>query len=457
MPKKPKSVFVCSACGYESARWLGQCPGCSAWNTLEESAVIEEPKALAGRRAAIRQPSGVAPTLPEIDDAWEERARSGIGELDRVLGGGMVRGSLVLIGGDPGIGKSTLLLQAAALYAGQGGRVLYVSGEESARQIKMRAKRLGITGGNLHVLSETNIEEIEAQAQALSPDFLIVDSIQTVFVPGRPSAPGSVSQVREATNVLMRLAKQSGVSVFLVGHVTKEGALAGPRVLEHMVDAVLYFEGERHQEYRILRAAKNRFGSVNEIGVFRMLQSGMEEVENPSEFLLSGRLEGAAGSAVAVSMEGSRPVLVDIQALIAQTPFPAPRRQAYGFDASRVALLLAVLEKRAGFTLYNMDAYVNVAGGLELDEPAVDLPVAMAVASSVKNAPIPPSWAFIGEIGLSGEIRAVGQMERRLMECKRMGFAHVVIPEGNRRQVRAVEGIRIYGASSLAQALALLF
>ena len=321
----------------------------------------------------------------------------------------------------------------------------------------MRAKRLGLAGKNLYVMSETNMDEIEAQREALSPDFLIVDSIQTVYVPGKTSTPGSVSQVREATGILMRAAKQAGTTVFLVGHVTKEGALAGPRVLEHMVDAVLYFEGDRHQDYRILRAAKNRFGSVNEIGVFRMEQTGMEQVENPSEFLLSGRIPGAAGSAVAVSMEGTRPVLVDLQALIAPTAFGTPRRQALGFDYNRMALLLAVLEKRAGFALYNQDAYVNVAGGLELDEPACDLPLAAAVVSSLRGAPPPPDWALIGEIGLTGEVRAVNMMDRRLAECARMGFTHLIVPKTNLRALRIPEGLDVRGVATLREALALLF
>ena len=457
MPKN-KLLYVCTDCGYESAKWMGRCPSCGAWNKMEE----QEPTPAAPptgplRKSTVSAPTAPARTLTQIEETAEERARSGIEEFDRVLGGGIVPGSLVLIGGDPGIGKSTLLLQVSALLAGQGARVLYVSGEESARQIKMRAKRLGVGSSGMYVLSETNLDEIEAHRAALTPDYMIVDSIQTVYVPGKNAASGSVSQVREATGILMRAAKQSGVTIFLVGHVTKEGALAGPRVLEHMVDAVLYFEGDRHQEYRILRAAKNRFGSVNEIGVFRMEQSGMEPVPNPSEFLLSGRIPGASGSAVAVSMEGTRPVLVDLQALVAPSPFGNPRRQALGFDYNRMALLLAVLEKRAGLTLFNQDVYVNVAGGLELDEPACDLPLAAAVVSSLRNKPLPPDWVLIGEVGLTGEVRAVGMMERRVSECVRMGFVHLIVPKSNLRALHVPEGVEVRGVSTLAEALALLF
>ena len=457
---KNKTLYVCSDCGYESAKWMGRCPSCGAWNKMEEQEpAVSVSSAASGpqRKSTVTVPSAPARTLDQIEEGEQERSRCGIAEFDRVLGGGIVPGSLILIGGDPGIGKSTLLLQVSALLAGQGARVLYVSGEESARQIKMRAKRLGVGDSGMYVLSETNMDEIEAQRSVLTPDYMIVDSIQTVYVPGKNAAPGSVSQVREATSILMRAAKQAGTTIFLVGHVTKEGALAGPRVLEHMVDAVLYFEGDRHQEYRILRAAKNRFGSVNEIGVFRMEQAGMEEVPNPSEFLLSGRIPGAAGSAVAVSMEGSRPVLVDLQALVAPTMLSNPRRQALGFDYNRMALLLAVLEKRAGLMLYNQDAYVNVAGGLELDEPACALPLAAAVVASLRNIPIPADWALIGEIGLTGEVRAVGMMDRRVSECARMGFTHLIVPKANLRALHAPEGVEIRGVSTLYEALAVLF
>ena len=458
MAKAQRTRFVCQECGYETPRWMGRCPDCGSWNSLQEQA---EPQpatpAGAAARPAPPSPERPAPTLDQVEVGPETRTPIGIQELDRVLGGGVVPGSLTLIGGDPGIGKSTLLLQAADRLARQGARVLYASGEESVRQIKLRAARLGVDGQRIHVVSETDAERVEAHRAALQPDYMVVDSIQTMYLPGRNSAPGSVSQVREVTSQLMRCAKQTGVSVFLVGHVTKEGALAGPRVLEHMVDAVLYFEGDRRQDHRILRAVKNRFGSVNEIGVFRMQQEGMVEVPNPSQFLLSGRLPGATGAAVTSTMEGSRPVLVDIQALVAPSSFASPRRQSLGFDQNRMALLLAVLEKRAGFSLYNQDAYVNVAGGLELDEPAADLCVAAALVSSIKNRPVPEDWVLIGELGLSGELRAVGQMERRLRECSRMGFQNALVPSGNLKGLRPVEGLQVYGASTLHKALALLF
>lgn len=460
MAKTPKTRFVCSECGYETARWMGKCPDCGSWNTLQEEAVPAAAPAAASAQVApvpVLRREELAQTLDTVQEEPELRTPTGIQELDRVLGGGVVPGSLILLGGDPGIGKSTLLLQAADCLARRGSRVLYASGEESVRQIKMRASRLHVDGHNLHVISETNIHQVEAQRAALTPDFMVIDSIQTMFLPEKNAAPGSVSQVREVTAQLMRCAKQNGVSIFLVGHVTKDGSLAGPRVLEHMVDAVLSFEGDGRQDHRILRAIKNRFGSVNEIGVFRMLQNGMQQVPNPSEFLLAGRLPGATGAAVTASMEGTRPVLVDIQALVAPTSFVSPRRQALGFDYNRMALLLAVLEKRAGFPLYNQDAYVNVAGGLELDEPAADLCVAMALVSSIKNKPVPENWVLIGEIGLSGELRAVGQIERRLSECRRMGFENALIPSGNLHGLNPVEGLSIYGASTVQQALTMLF
>ena len=453
---KQKTVYVCSQCGYETARWLGKCPDCGSWNTLTEQ--LQAPSAPEAKALKRAPGTGAQPlTLDEIPLDGMLRHSTGIAELDRVLGGGIVEGSLLLVGGDPGIGKSTLLTQVSAHYARAGHRVLYVSGEESARQIKLRAQRLGVEGDGLFILSENDMSAVERQMERVGPDLMIVDSIQTMYRPEMAAAPGSVSQVRESASVLMRAAKTTGCAIVLVGHVTKEGSLAGPRVLEHMVDAVLYFEGDRHQEYRILRAAKNRFGSVNEIGVFRMEQSGMEPVPNPSEFLLSGRIPGASGSAVAVSMEGTRPVLVDLQALVAPSSFGNPRRQALGFDYNRMALLLAVLEKRAGLTLFNQDVYVNVAGGLELDEPACDLPLAAAVVSSLRNKPLPPDWVLIGEVGLTGEVRAVGMMERRVSECVRMGFVHLVVPRSNLRALHVPEGVEVRGVSTLAEALALLF
>ena len=456
MPKGPKTVYVCSSCGYETPRWLGKCPECGEWSTLSERAVAVVAPVAKSRSAAPRilPAADVAPLLFDIDERDSQRCTTGMEEMDRVLGGGAVEGSLVLIGGDPGIGKSTLLLQASGLLAGAGKRVLYVTGEESSRQIAMRARRLGIAAGELRVLAETDLERILAQCEAVQPDFLVVDSVQTVYRPEIHSAAGSVSQVRECTSALARVAKQTGCTIFLVGHVTKEGTLAGPKVLEHMVDAVLYFEGDRHQQYRILRAAKNRFGSVNEIGIFDMRQDGMYGVPNPSEFLLSGRREDEPGSAVACAMEGSRPVLCDLQALISPTNANNPRRQAYGFDYNRAALLLAVLEKRAGIPLYNQDAYINVAGGLELSEPAADLPLIAAVYSSVRGVPIPGGWVVAGEVGLTGEVRAVSHIERRLAECSRMGFTACVLPRGNLRGIKAPKGIELFGVETVTQALA---
>ena len=456
MPKN-KPIYVCTDCGYESAKWMGRCPSCGAWNKMEEQApAAPAPAAGPARKSTVLTPAAPAKTLLEIEESEQERVHSGIGEFDRVLGGGIVPGSLVLIGGDPGIGKSTLLLQVSALLAEAGARVLYASGEESTRQIKMRAKRLGLAGKNLYVMSETNMDEIEAQREALSPDFLIVDSIQTVYVPGKTSTPGSVSQVREATGILMRAAKQAGTTVFLVGHVTKEGALAGPRVLEHMVDAVLYFEGDRQHQYRLLRAVKNRFGSVNELGMFEMASEGMIEVPNASEALLSERAHDASGCVVMAAMEGSRPFLTDVQALVATTVFGNPRRMASGMDQGRLALLLAVMEKRAGFRLYDKDVYINIAGGMSITEPAADLALCAAVASSFKNRPIDSDCSVIGEIGLAGEIRAVPQAERRIAECARMGFQRIVLPKANLRSVRNDYGATLIGVETVAEAIAAL-
>ena len=452
---KEKTMYVCSACGYETPRWMGKCPGCNAWNTLEEQA----PQAQAVPVKAIKQRPGTgakAMRLKEIPEENALRASTGIAELDRVLGGGVVEGSLMLVGGDPGIGKSTLLLQASEHLAAGGARVLYVSGEESARQIKMRAKRLGVTSENLLILSENALDAAEKRWEEIQPDYMIVDSIQTMYRPDMASAPGSVSQVRECTSMLMRMAKTTGCAVFLVGHVTKEGAIAGPRVLEHMVDVVLYFEGDRQHEYRILRAVKNRFGSVNELGLFQMCEKGMTPVENPSEMLLSARARDAAGSCVHCAIEGSRPMLVDVQALALQTAYGTPRRTTNGFDNGRLALLLAVLEKRAGVSLFNQDVYINIAGGLALSEPAADLSLCAAVASSVRNTSIPSDWAVMGEVGLAGEIRSIGQAERRLAECARLGFKTAVIPRENMKRMQIPAGMRVYGVETLAEALSIL-
>ena len=453
---KTKTLYVCGACGYESARWMGRCPDCGAWNTLEEQA----PQAETPAKKENKQRPGTgaaAMRLSDIPEDQQARASTGIGELDRVLGGGIVEGSLILVGGDPGIGKSTLLLQVSHHLSERGARVLYISGEESARQIRMRAARLGAGGSGLMVLSENAMDSAEARWTELAPEYMVVDSIQTMYRPDMASAPGSVSQIRECASMLMRMAKTTGCAVFLVGHVTKEGAIAGPRVLEHMVDAVLYFEGDRQHEYRILRAVKNRFGSVNELGIFEMREDGMQPVENPSDLLLSERARNVPGSCVHCAVEGSRPMLVDVQALALKTAYGNPRRTAGGFDGGRLALLLAVLEKRAGLPMSGQDVYVNVAGGLELSEPAADLPLLASVASSVREAPIPSDWAVFGEVGLAGEVRAVSQAERRLGECRRLGFTTVLMPRPNLSRIRKPEGMRIYGVDTLREALSILF
>ena len=455
---KEKTVYVCSACGYETPRWMGKCPGCNAWNTMEEQA----PQASVSQAAPVKankQRGGTGAKALRLDEIPEEnaaRASTGIGELDRVLGGGVVEGSLMLVGGDPGIGKSTLLLQVSEHLARQGARVLYISGEESARQIKMRARRLGVAADSLLILSENAMDAAEKRWEEIQPDYMIIDSIQTMYRPDMASAPGSVSQVRECASLLMRMAKTTGCAVFLVGHVTKEGAIAGPRILEHMVDVVLYFEGDRQHDHRILRAVKNRFGSVNELGLFEMHEKGMIPVANPSEMLLSERAKNVPGSCVIPAIEGSRPMLVDVQALALQTAYGTPRRTTNGFDAGRLALLLAVLEKRAGVSLFNQDVYVNVAGGLSLSEPAADLALCAAVASSVRDVCIPGDWAVMGEVGLAGEIRAVSQCERRLSECARLGFTSAVLPRENARHLKAPEGMRVYGVETLAEALSIL-
>ena len=430
---KDKTLYVCSTCGYETAKWMGKCPGCGAWNTLEEQA----PQAAAAQAApakANKQRPGTgaqAMRLSEIPEESAERAGTGIAELDRVLGGGVVEGSLTLVGGDPGIGKSTLLLQASEHLASGGARVLYVSGEESARQIRMRARRLGAASDNLYILSENAMDEAERRWTELAPDFMVIDSIQTMYRPDMASAPGSVSQVRECASLLMRMAKTTGCAVFLVGHVTKEGAIAGPRVLEHMVDVVLYFEGDHQRQYRILRAVKNRFGSVNEIGLFEMRETGMTPVENPSHLLLSERARNVPGSCVHPAMEGSRPMLVDVQALALQTAYGTPRRTTNGFDAGRLALLLAVLEKRAGITLLGQDVYVNVVGGIRPEGTGTDLAAALAVYSSYKRAVPCKRTLAVGEVGLTGELRAVQNADRIVKEAARLGYEQVIMPVRN--------------------------
>ena len=452
---KQKTVYVCSQCGYETARWLGKCPDCGSWNTLTEQ--LAAPAAPEIKQLKRAPGTGAEPMI--IDDIPLDsmlRHSTGIGELDRVLGGGIVEGSLLLVGGDPGIGKSTLLTQVSAHYAQDGHRVLYVSGEESARQIKMRAQRLGASGSSLYILSENDMSAVEKQMEKIGPDLMIVDSIQTMYRPDMAAAPGSVSQVRESASVLMRAAKTTGCAIILVGHVTKEGSLAGPRVLEHMVDAVLYFEGDRQHQYRLLRAVKNRFGSVNELGMFEMTSQGMREVENASEVLLSSRAHNQSGSVVMCAMEGSRPLLVDVQALVATTVFGNPRRMASGVDQGRLALLLAVLEKRSGLPLYNQDVYINIAGGMTLDEPGADLALCAAVASSHKNRVLGGSWAVMGEVGLAGEVRPVGQADRRVAECARMGFTDLILPHGNLRGLTAPDGLTLHPVNTLNEALRLL-
>lgn len=451
MLKNKKTVYFCQECGYESAKWMGQCPGCKAWNTfVEETVSAKKPASGTTGRTEKRQEPVI---LRDISLSEDERQTTKIGELDRVLGGGIVPGSLVLVGGDPGIGKSTLLLQVCRNLAERQVSVLYISGEESLRQIKLRANRIGEFSDKLQLLCETNLEVIREVIQRKKPEVVVIDSIQTMFHEDVSSAPGSVSQVRESTNILMQIAKGMGVSIFIVGHVTKEGNVAGPRVLEHMVDTVLYFEGDRHASYRILRAVKNRFGSTNEIGVFEMCGTGLEEVKNPSEFLLNGRPEDASGSVVACSMEGTRPILVEIQALVCQSNFGIPRRTAVGTDFNRVNLLMAVLEKKVGIHLGSSDAYVNIAGGMKMTEPAIDLGICLAVVSSCRDIVIPDNVMVFGEVGLSGEIRAVSMAGQRVQEAKKLGFETVMLPEVCRSSIGKIEGIRLIYVSQIRDAI----
>ena len=454
---KPKTIFVCNQCGYEAPRWLGKCPDCGSWNSL-----IEEARGASGdlpEKKIKRAPGAGAEALliDEIPDEAMRRATTGMGELDRALGGGVVEGSLVLVGGDPGIGKSTLLTQMCANMASAGSKVLYVSGEESARQIKLRANRLGAAGSGFYVLSENDMTTVEKRMGEIAPDVMVVDSIQTMYLPELASAPGSISQVRESASILMKLAKSSGTSVFLVGHVTKEGSIAGPRVLEHMVDAVLYFEGDREHHYRLLRAVKNRFGSVNELGMFEMGEVGMIEIPNASEALLSERAHNASGSVVLCAMEGTRPLLTDVQALVATTVVGNPRRMASGVDSGRLALLLAVLEKRVGIRLYDSDVYINVAGGMTLTETAADLALCAAVASSKHNKSVPQGWAVMGEVGLAGELRSISHIERRLAECARLGFHTAIVPKQSMKGARVPDGMTVHAAETVTEALGTVF
>lgn len=444
---KQRTVFYCTSCGGETPKWQGKCPACGAWNTLEEH--IEKPASPV--RSTVMPRRGPRP-IREIDGGDEIRFGTGIGELDRVLGGGAVEGSLVLVGGAPGIGKSTLLLQICSSLC-TGRTVLYVSGEESERQLKMRAQRLQVDQERLYILSETRMTEIVAAVDALKPDILIADSIQTMYLEENDSAPGSISQVKDCTMSLLQLSKQQGITVFVVGHINKDGNIAGPKVLEHMVDCVLYFEGDPNTSYRLLRAAKNRFGSTNEIGVFEMLEHGLKEVPNPSQMLLEGRPEGASGTCVACVMEGTRPVLAEVQALVSKTSFNVPRRTADGFDFNRAALLLAVAEKRAGLKLSMFDAYINVIGGLQLDEPGADLPVVLAVASSYRDTPVADDLVAIGEVGLTGEIRSVSHMSQRLTEAARLGFRKVIIPRYGSDKLEIPPDLTVYRVRNIREAI----
>ena len=446
---KARTVFFCNHCGNETPKWQGRCPACGAWNTIEEHTEKPMPgRAKAAPVGMSRRPQ----KLSEVDSDNEIRFTTGMAELDRVLGGGAVLGSLVLVGGAPGIGKSTLLLQICKSLC-QGHRVLYVSGEESERQLKLRADRLGVTSESLYILSETRLSDILAAVEELDPNILIIDSIQTLYNEENESSPGSVSQVKDCTLSMMQLSKSQGLTIFLVGHINKDGNIAGPKVLEHMVDCVLYFEGDQNSSYRLLRAAKNRFGSTNEIGVFEMMDRGLVEVPNPSQMLLSGRPEGASGTCVACVMEGTRPVLAEVQALVSKTMLNAPRRTADGFDFNRAILLLAVTEKRAGMKLSMFDAYINVIGGLHLEEPGADLSVVLAIASSYRDAPIPGDLVAIGEVGLTGEVRSVSHVNQRLGEVRRLGFRKCIIPNGGHEKLEIPEGLEVYKVRNLREAI----
>jgi len=446
---KVKKRFVCQECGYESLKWMGKCPSCDVWNSM-----VEEIVSIKQNAKGFNFDNPISPLLlDKIENNEQQRYKTGISEIDRVLGGGIVDGSLILIGGDPGIGKSTLLLQICAALNGKWGDMLYVSGEESAGQIKMRANRLGVSGKALYLVSETGMTQILSYVSNIKPKFLIIDSIQTVYTDDLTSAPGSVGQVRECASMFMELAKREGICVFLIGHVTKEGAIAGPRVLEHIVDTVLYFEGDKHHLYRVIRAVKNRFGPANELGLFEMGESGLKEVANPSELLLSGRSKGASGSVVFCGMEGTRPVLMEIQALVSTTVFGMARRMSTGIDYNRIVLLMAVLEKKAGMQLYNQDVYVNIAGGLRIEEPAADLAVITAVASSFRNVPIAHDTVVMGEVGLSGEIRGISRVESRIAESARMGFKVCIIPKDNTKGLKIDTSMNIIGVGNIPEAL----
>lgn len=456
---KSKTLFVCNQCGHETPKWLGRCPSCGSWNCFEETVSAPAPMKTTSPRMSAPHPSNAQPllTVREIDETDETRFHTGISELDRVLGGGIVKGSLVLLGGDPGIGKSTLLLQICE-HLGQMLKILYVSGEESARQLKLRANRLQVSSENLYILASTDVSSICSTILQSKPDLVMIDSIQTMCIDGISSSPGSITQVRESTNAFLRTAKSEDIPVFIVGHVNKDGAIAGPKVLEHIVDAVLYFEGERNFSYRILRAVKNRYGSTNEIGMFEMGDRGLREVPNPSMMLLSGKPQGVSGSCVACIMEGSRPILAEVQALVTKTGFGTPRRTAAGFDYNRMNLLLAVLEKRAGYCFSALDVYLNVVGGLRLDEPAADLPVAIALVSSLRDKPVDDELIAFGEIGLGGELRTIHNIAERVREAQRLGFTRAIVPRSSLAvlQKQGVWDIELLPAANIKDAFRMI-
>lgn len=450
MAKGKTTVFFCQSCGYESSKWMGQCPGCREWNTFVEETVDKKAeKILSSNHGKTHKPVSLNSVVME----QEERIQTGMQEFDRVLGGGIVPGSLVLVGGDPGIGKSTLLLQICQILSQMKRSTLYISGEESLQQIKIRADRIGQFTDSLHLLCETNLNTIRAMIEREKPQIVIIDSIQTMYSEDITSAPGSVSQVREATSAFMQIAKGVGITIFIVGHVTKEGVVAGPRVLEHMVDTVLYFEGDRHAAYRILRSVKNRFGSTNEIGVFEMGSNGLKQVLNPSEYMLSGKPEGASGSIVTCSLEGTRPILLEVQALVCRSNFGIPRRTAAGADMNRLNLLMAVLEKRNGMPMGNCDAYVNIAGGIRMTEPALDLGIVLALVSSFKDISISEKTICFGEVGLSGEVRAVNMAQQRVQEAKKLGFETCILPKVCLKNMGKTEGIQLIGVLDVREAI----
>ena len=452
---KTKTHFVCQSCGYQMPKWLGRCPGCQEWNTFVEERIIEEKQP--ERDLLGLESSAVPVPLTEIKGEEKERLTIGMGEFDRVLGGGIVLGSLILVGGDPGIGKSTLLLQAMNQLAASGAKVLYVSGEESLQQTRMRANRLGVASAQLFVVSETSLERILQNIQSLRPSTVVVDSIQTIYSSDLPSTPGSIGQVREASSCLLYLAKHLGIPIFLIGHVTKEGFIAGPKVLEHMVDTVLYIEGDANQAFRILRAVKNRFGPTNEIGVFEMKDSGLVEVANPSEYFLSERVQHASGSVVMPCIEGSRPILIELQALVVPTHFGAPRRTAQGVDGSRISLMAAVMEKRLGLPLLSHDIFVNIAGGMKVEEPGVDLGIIASIASSFRDKLIDPETVVFGEVGLGGEVRGISQPEVRVKESSRLGFKRCLLPKQNQDKMKGIKGIELIGVRTIQEATKILF